>query len=258
VADAVLYETRGKTAYITLNRPEAMNAINAEVLQGLADAWMKVRDDPEVWTAIVTGAGDKAFSAGADLKSMSERRATSDKGEVPPLLGFISSLEVWKPFIAAINGYCLGGGLELALICDIRVATERAIFGFPEVTRAIIPSGGGTQRLPRMVPFGIALESLLTGNHISPQEAYRFGLVNRVVSPAELMPAAEAIASKINENGPLAVRAIKEAAHRGMNMPLDQGLRLENLLSHVVRATEDSREGPSAFAEKRKPVYKGK
>jgi enoyl-CoA hydratase/carnithine racemase len=231
--------------------------MNADVLQGLADIWMTIRDDSEVWVAIVTGAGDKAFSAGADLKSISGRRTAISKVEVPSLLGFLLSLEVWKPFIAAIDGYCLGGGLELALTCDIRVATERAVFGFPEVTRAIIPSGGGTQRLPRMVPFGIALESLLTGDHMSAQEAHHFGLVNRLVSPAELIPTAEAIASKINENGPLAVRAIKEAAHRGVNMPLNQGFRLENLLSHVVRTTEDSKEGPRAFAEKRKPVYRG-
>ena len=258
---AVEFEVKGRTAYITMNRPEQMNAMNLEVWQGLTDAWIRVRDDPEIWTAIVTGAGDKAFSAGADLKEMSENRAMLERGETPPARPEITphrGLEVWKPFIAAINGFCLAGGLETALACDIRIAAEHARFGLSEVTRAIIPGAGGTQRLPRVVPFCKALEILLTGDHIDAQEAYRIGLVNKVVPLAELMPAAEAIANKINENGPLAVRAIKEAAYRGVNMPLAEGLRLERLLSDVIRQTEDSREGPLAFAQKRKPVYRGR
>jgi len=257
----VEFQKKGKIAYITLNRPDQMNSMNVDVWLGMLDSWIRVRDDPEIWTAIVTGAGDKAFSAGADLKEMSENRALIEKGLTPrtrPEIGPMRGLQVWKPFIAAVNGFALGGGFELALACDIRVAAEHARFGFSEVLRAIIPGAGGTQRLPRFAPFGIAMEYLLTGKQMSAQEAYRLGLVNKVVPLKDLMPAAEEIANAINENGPLAVRAIKEAACRGVQMSLDDGLRLENLLSTIVRQSEDAKEGPLAFAQKRKPVYKGR
>jgi len=257
----VEFKKKGRIAYITLNRPDQMNAMNREVWEGMADAWIKVRDDPEVWTAIVTGAGDKAFSAGADLKEMSEQRAMIERGETPrprPESGPMRGLYVWKPFIAAVNGFAMGGGFELALACDIRVAAEHAQFGFSEVLRAIIPGAGGTQRLPRMAPFGMAIDLLLTGRRVDAQEAYRLGIVNKVVPLAKLMSTAEEYANMINENGPLAVRAIKESAYRGIQMSLDNGLRLETLFSQIVRQTEDSREGPLAFAQKRKAVYKGK
>lgn len=258
----VLYEKKGKTAYITLNRPEAMNALSLEVWRAVVEAWIQVRDDPDVWTAIVTGAGDRAFSAGADLKEMSELHAQAEKEgrpfsiDIPRISPMMGNLDVYKPFIAAIQGYCLAGGLEIALCCDIRVAAENASFGFAEVTRAIIPGAGGTQRLPRAIPFGIALELMITGDRINAQEAYRLGLVNKVVPVGQHLAVAEAIANKINENGPLAVRAIKEAAYKGINMTLEQGLRLENLLSFSVHQTADSKEGPTAFAQKRKPEYK--
>lgn len=259
----VLYERKAHIAYITLNRPEVMNAMNREVWEGITDAWIRVRDDPEVWTAIVTGAGEKAFSAGADLKEMAERRALWKKegGEFIPShfrTTPMRGLNVYKPFIAAVNGYCLAGGLELALVCDIRIAAEHATFGLAEVTRAIIPGAGGTQRLPRLIPFNLAMELLVTGDRISAQEAYRIGLVNKVVPMTELMPTAEALANRINENGPMAVRAVKEAAYRGMDMPLAEGLRLELLLSDLVHRTEDAQEGPLAFTENRKPQYKGR
>jgi enoyl-CoA hydratase/carnithine racemase len=239
-----------------------MNAMNSEMWQGMTDAWINVRDDPNVWTAIVTGAGERAFSAGADLKEMAMMQAAmASGGEVPKMVPDVTpmrGIEVYKPFIAAINGYALGGGLELALACDIRIAAEHATLGLSEVQRAIMPGMGGTQRLPRFVPFGMALEILMTGDRISAQEAYRIGLVNRVVPLVELMPTAEALAKRISENGPLAVRAAKEAAYRGVRMSLDEGLRLELLLLQGLIASEDAKEGPVAFAEKRKPQYKGR
>lgn len=258
------YERKGRTAYITLNRPEAFNAVNITVAQELTQAWVNVRDDPEVWTAIVTGTGDRAFSAGYDLKEVNELRTQAEKENRPmvlPVLDMIwpmRGLEVWKPFIAAINGLAFGAGLELALACDIRIAAEHASFGLPEVKQAIIPAGGGTQRLPRLIPFGIALEAILTGDAINAQDAYRLGLVNKVVPKAELMSAAEAMANRINENGPLAVRAAKEAAYRGARVPLDEGLRMETIFFLKAAMSEDAAEGPRAFSEKRKPVYKGR
>ena len=260
----VLYEVRGRTAIITLNRPEAMNAINREVARGLAEAFQDFRNDDESRVAIVTGAGDRAFSAGADLKEMSQRFDRAAQGERrdpfwgPGTVTLFRGLEMWKPIIAAVNGYCLAGGLELALACDIRVAAEHATFALTEVSRGIIPAGGGTQRLPRAVPLGIALEMLFTGDRIDAREACRIGLVNRVVPLADLMPAAEALARRICQNAPLSVRAIKEAALRGLNVPLDQGLRIEAFLARIILTTEDSREGPRAFAEKRPPEYKGR
>lgn len=259
----VLYEKRGKIAYITLNRPEAMNALSREVFRLLREAWMGVRDDDEVWVAIITGAGDKAFCAGGDLKEISQaaqaaRRAGRPRAGLAPDVIPMRGLEVWKPFIAAINGATLGGGLELAMACDIRIAVADAVFGLPEVKRSLLPGAGGTQRLPRLVPFGIALEMLLTGDPISAQEAYRLGLVNRVVPRSKLMPTAEALAHKITGNGPLAVRVAKEAAYRGLDMPMHKGLALERVLMRSLRQTEDAAEGPLAFAQKRTPVYKAK
>jgi enoyl-CoA hydratase len=165
---------------------------------------------------------------------------------------------VYKPFIAAVNGVATGGGLELAMACDIRIAADNARLGLREVVQSLMPGAGGTQRLPRFVPFGVAMEILMTGDFISAEEAYRIGLVNRVVPQAELMSAAEALAQRINENGPLAVRSAKEAAYRGIRMPLDEGLRFEFLMLQSLLMSEDAKEGPTAFAQKRKPEYKGK
>lgn len=259
----LIFEKRDRIAYITLNRPEKMNAMSRAVMQGLNDAWMRIRDESDIWCAIFTGAGDRAFSAGADLQEMSNIPSAGDADDsvtadrVQPQLLW-KTLEVWKPMIAAVNGYCLAGGLELAMACDFIVASEQASFGLAEVTRAIIPVGGGTQRLPRLVPFRRALELLLPGDRIDAQEAYHIGLVNRVVPRSELMPAAEELANKINNNGPLAVRAIKELAYKGIDMPIEQGLRLESLMSDRIRMTEDAKEGPLAFTEKRTAVYKGR
>lgn len=262
----VLYEKRDKIAIVTINRPEAMNAIDLETHWELIDVWTSIRDDPAVWVAILTGAGEKSFSAGADLKklipqvvgrdvSVAEAReqATKEFG----LGGITRGLQIWKPLIAAINGFCLAGGLELALACDLRVAAEHATFGQTEVRWAIIPGAGGTQRLPRAVPLAKAMEMILMGEMISAQEAHRVGLVNRVVPAAEVMPTALKWAETIMERGPLAVRAAKEAVVRGLGMNLEDGLRLEQMLSLTLRGTQDAVEGPKAFAEKRKPVFKG-
>ena len=258
-----IFKTTNHIAYITLNRPEKMNAMNQEILKGLDDAWMQIRDDSDIWCAIVNGAGDRAFSAGVDLQEISDIAHIADSGDLPaaqklqPQLLW-KTLEVWKPIIAAVNGYCLAGGLELALACDFIIASENASFGLPEVSRAIIPVGGGTQRLPRVVHFRKALEMLLTGDRIDAQEAYNIGLVNNVVQHSKLMSTCDELANKINGNGPLAVRAIKELAYKGMNMTLDQGLNFEKLVSDRISTTEDAKEGPLAFTEKRKAAYKGR
>lgn len=256
----VIYEKKGPIAYITLNRPEVLNALNLNAWNGLAEAWMNVRDDPDVWIAIVTGSGEKAFCAGQDLKELNEwmmvpedSRPPSPVPDATPMRG----LEVWKPFIAAINGICTGGGLELAMACDIVIAADNARLGLAEVKQALIPGMGGTQRLPRSVPFRWALQLLMTGDFIDAKEAYRIGLVNQVVPLAELMPTAKALAQRICENGPLAVRAVKEAAYRGLDKSLSDGLQLEQDILDRLAETEDLKEGPRAFAEKRKPIYRG-
>jgi E-phenylitaconyl-CoA hydratase len=227
----------------------------------LHNALLDFRDDPEVWVSIISGAGDRAFSSGHDLKedtvSGFEEAMTTSFWR-PGTATIYGTLEIWKPIIAAIHGYCLAGGLELALACDMRIAADNAQFGMSEVLRALVPGGGGVQRLPRIVPLGIAMELLLTRDMIDAQEAYRIGLVNKVVPLAELLPTAEKLARKICDNGPLTVRAIKESAIRGLDVPLEYALRLNATLTHINHTTEDSMEGPRAFIEKRKPVYKGR
>ena len=261
----IIYEKKDKIAIVTINRPEAMNAIDPETTEELAKAWMDFRDDPNLWVGILTGAGDKAFSAGADLKklipfmaqmSTFERREREEK--FPGLGGITRGLSIWKPIIAAINGFCLAGGLEMALACDIRVAADHSTFGLMEVSRGIIPGAGGTQRLPRMIPLAKAMEMILLAQRIDAQEALRLGLLNRVVPAAEVMPTAMKIADALLQNGPLAVRAAKEAVIRGLSMPLEEGLRLEGVLQSYLLKTEDAVEGPKAFAEKRKPQFKAK
>src|SRR5215468_5921599 len=229
---SVLYEHKDRIVTITMNRPDAMNAIDLDTNQALIEAWTRFRDDDTAWVAILTGAGDKAFSAGADLKKMIPAAFGSSRGgrghNDYGLGGITRGLEIWKPMIAAVNGYALAGGLELALACDLRVAAEHATFGLTEVRWAIMPGAGGTQRLPRAVP------------------------------PAQVRPTAHRWAQTLCERGPLAVRAAKEAVIRGLSLPLADGLRLEAFLSGTLRGTEDAAEGPRAFAEKRKPVFKAR
>ncbi len=259
---SVLYEQKDRIVTITINRPEAMNAIDPETGQALIEAWTRFRDDDSAWVAILTGAGEKSFSAGADLKKMIPAAfATSGGGRGRDdygLGGITRGLEIWKPMIAAVNGFCLAGGLEQALACDLRVAAPHATFGLTEVRWAIIPGAGGTQRLPRAIPPAKAMEMILMAKTLTAEEALRYGLVNAVVPLAELMPIARRWAEAICELGPLAVRAAKEAILRGSTMPLADGLRLEALLSRTLRGTEDAVEGPKAFAEKRKPAFKAR
>jgi len=252
------YEKDGKIAVFTINRPEAMNAMNMEGIRELLEAMTNFRDDPELLVGIITGAGDRAFCGGADIKDtltfMKEHR--EDQGAFPPTI--MRGLELWKPLIAAINGMAVGGGLEIAMACDIRIASETARLGTPEVNLGLIPGWGGTQRLPRMVPWCKAAEILLTGRVIDAGEAYRIGLVNKVVPQAEVMNTAKEWAQVICQAAPLSVRAVKEAMVRGYSMSLEDGLKLENSLVAYLLGTEDFTEGTTAFVEKRKPDYKAK
>jgi enoyl-CoA hydratase/carnithine racemase len=255
----ILYAKKGHLAYITINRPDRRNAIDPATSAELKTAFEEFKADDDAWVAILSGAGDQAFSAGADLIAMAKSLAGGDDG-VPlntPFGGITRGYECWKPIVAAINGYCLAGGMELALACDVRVASEDAVFGLPEPRRAIIPGAGGTQRLPRAVPWAFAMELLLTGGRFDAATALSFGLVSRVVPKGDVMSAAEEIAGQILECGPLAVRAIKEAAVRGREMTLEDGLRLESQFAGKIFRTRDALEGPRAFSEKRSPVYKG-
>lgn len=258
--EKITYEQDGRLALITINRPDVLNCIDPQTSYELHTAFTDFRDNDDLWVVILTGAGEKAFSTGNDLVAMAKMMAGDRGPEVPraPFGGITRDFECWKPMIAAINGYCLAGGMEIAASCDIRVAAEHAQFGVPEVTRAIIPGASGTQRLPRMLPKGIALEMLMTGARFDAQWALRYGLVNYVVPADQVMPKARELAEAISQNGPLAVRAVKESALRGLDLPLSDGLKQENEFSRRVMASEDAREGPRAFAEKRPPEYKGR
>lgn len=254
----VEYEKNGKIAIFTLNRPKAFNSQNLQLLQELHDAMVDFRDDPGLYVGIITGAGDKAFCAGADIKEilgfLKENRNKYWALPTTPSRG----MDIWKPLIAAVNGLALGGGLELTMACDIRIASESALFGVPEVKLGILPGAGGTQRLSRMLPWCKAAELLFTGRPIDAQEAYRIGLVNEVVPPDKVMESAMKWAKRISEVSPLAVQAVKEAMVRGSNMTLDDGLRLEDTLENYLLGTEDFEEGTKAFLEKRKPEFKGR
>ena len=255
----VIYDVEDKVARVTINRPEAMNAMDADVYAELSRAWTDVRDNPDVWVAIITGAGEKAFTAGADLKTrITQTRERADFFLTQRDMILNRGLDVWKPVIAAVNGYCLAGGMTLLFATDIRIAASHAVFEISEVKRGILPGNGGTQRALRQLPYAIAMEMLLLGRRLTADEALGYGLVNRVVPLAELMPTAEAYAQKLCENGPLALRAVKELAIRSQSVPLEHGLRLEEAFQEFLRTTEDAKEGPRAFAEKRKPAYKAR
>ena len=256
--DEIIYEKKGRIAYITFNRPEVLNPIHVAMRKRLAEIWVDIDGDPNIWVGILTGAGDRAFSVGADLKERAGGgAATEEYMRLWYPTEVTRGLRNSKPMIAAINGYCLAGGQEIALACDIRICSENAQFGAPEVRWNLL-HGYGTLRLVRAIPLAVAMEMLLSGDRISAQEAYRIGLVSRVVPQTELMPTAEKIANKICENGPLAVRVTKELAYRGLEVPLEERLRLHNALAMPVYASEDTKEGPRAFTEKRPPKYKGR
>jgi enoyl-CoA hydratase/carnithine racemase len=250
----VIFEKNGPVAYVTINRPERLNACDFDTYGLLADYWRQFRDDPELRVAILTGTGERAFCAGSDVKSNYVERPGVEPHNAP----FAVMFDLYKPIIAAINGHANGGGLEQALACDIRVAAEHAQFGLGEVRLGWLPGGGGTQRLPRLIPLGRALELLYTGNRIGAAEALRLGLVDYVVPKNQLMEKCEAIAAEICKSAPLAVQRIKQAALRGLDMPLGDGLKLERELYEWLQKTEDAREGAVAFTEKRPPYWKGR
>ena len=250
----VLFEKRGQVAYVTINRPERLNACDADTYAALAAAWTRYQSDDEMRVAILTGTGDRAFCAGSDIRAESFGRADLAPGN--GLFPVMNALE--KPVIAAINGHCNGGGLEQALACDIRVAAEHAQFGLGEVLLGVLPGGGGTQRLPRLIPLGRALELLYTGARIDAAEALRLGLVDHVVPATQLQEKCATIALAICRGAPLAVEKIREAALRGLDRPLAEGLALEAELFDFLRATADAKEGAQAFAEKRPPHWQGR
>src|SRR5580698_2290013 len=255
----LLYEKKGPIAYVTLNRPKVLNALNQKTWENLHAAFEDVRDDPAIRGAILTGAGEKAFIAGADISEIAqisavEAQKSSRYGQ--SVLDVIENLG--KPVIAAVNGFALGGGCETAMACTIRIAAESAKFGQPEVTLGILPGGGGTQRLPRLVGKGRALQLILSGEMISAQEAYRIGLVNEVVPAANLIARAEEILKQIASNAPVAVRLSLEAVNRGMDTSQSEGFALEASYFGLCAATDDEKEGTSAFLEKRAPQFHGR
>jgi enoyl-CoA hydratase len=265
----LIYEKRDGVAYVTFNRPDRHNAIDPETLVRLAEAWLDFEADDDARVAIVTGAGEKAFCAGADLGRLiplyTRARQPEDEWDrrvldEPELRRVMMMRDhpIYKPVIAAVNGFCLAGGTEMLLATDIRIASPNATFGLMEVKRAIVPGAGSMARLPRQLPFAKAMEILLVGDAISAEEAHRIGLVNYVVPAEELMPTAEKFARKIAENGPLAVRKIKEAVIRSSGVPLAEAWGIENDVAREVMRSEDAKEGPRAFMEKRPPRYTGR
>jgi enoyl-CoA hydratase/carnithine racemase len=254
-----LYEKKGPIAYVTVNRPKVLNALNTSTWADLQTAFEDAKADASVLGVILTGAGDKAFIAGADISELAHVEAfdaeeSSRFGQ--GVLDFIENLG--KPVIAAINGFALGGGCETAMACTIRIAVEHAKFGQPEVKLGLLPGGGGTQRLPRLVGKGRALQLILTGETISAQEAYRIGLVNEVVAAADLITRAETILKQIAANAPIAVKFSLQAANRGLETSQSEGLALEASYFGICAATEDKKEGTSAFLEKRAPKFHGR
>ena len=260
----IIYETTDHIAQITLNRPEANNAINEELARELGDICQIINQDEDIRLVVITGAGDKAFSSGSDLRQLIHGLAES---EIPPraeledigkrysVATAIAGID--RPVIAAINGDALGQGLELALGCDIRIASDEAHFGFPHTALGLTPMDGGTQRLPRIVGKGKALEMVLTAETMDAQEAQRIGLVNRVVPKKELIPEVEKLARGMAARGPIALRFAREAVNKGLDLTLEQGLRLEADLYFLLHTTEDRTEGITAFLEKRLPQFNG-
>ena len=254
----LLVETRQGIGYVTLNRPRVLNALNQATLRELGACFEQLAQDDQVRAVILTGAGEKAFAAGADINELATQTPAGGKAFSLAGQAVMNRIEnLGKPVIAAINGYALGGGCELAMASTLRIASKRARLGQPEVKLGIIPGYGGTQRLARLVGTGRALGLVLTGEPITAQEALRIGLVNEVVPPAELLPRCEALAGQILANGPVAVRLAMEAVHRGPNTPLGEGLFLEATLFGLCCATEDMKEGTRAFLEKRAPRFGG-
>lgn len=255
----ILVEKKNAIAYVTVNRPKVLNALNMATMEELRAAFHDIKQDTSIRVAILTGSGDKAFVAGADIGELAKHDAVSGKQYTHRGQSVLNLIEnLGKPVIACINGFALGGGCEIAMAATIRLASENAQLGQPEVKLGIIPGYGGTQRLPRLVGKGIAMQLVLGGEMITAQEAHRIGLVNEVTALADLVPRAEAIAQKIIANAPLAVQYAMEAVNKGMQMTLEEGLYLEATLFGVCCATEDKREGTTAFLEKRRAHFNGR
>ena len=254
----IIYKKEGPVAVLTINREPQLNAVNAQTSSEMYRAWEDFRDDSNVRVCILTGAGAKSFSTGMDLVATSRGENQFEGGRPVPFGGFTKRMPIYKPIIAAIHRYCLAGGMELALNRDLPLCTPEARFGLPEVRWAIMPGAGGTQRLPRAIPQALANYMILTADQIDAETAFRAGLVSHIVPLPELMDKAHQIANTICERGPLAVRTAKEAIQRGLDMPMDHGLAYEDVLLARLMATEDAKEGPRAFAEKRKPDFKGR
>jgi enoyl-CoA hydratase len=255
----LLYEKKESIAVITINRPALRNALNALTVRELGTAFEQAKGDHDIRVVILTGAGEKAFVAGADINELAVQTPVGGKAYASAGQTVFDSIEnLGKPVIAAVNGYALGGGCELAMACTFRMASENAVLGQPEVKLGIIPGYGGSQRLPRLVGKGRAMQILLTGEMVSAADAFRMGLVNQVVPQAELMAASEGIAKKIIANAPIAVKFVLEAVHRGMEMTQAEGQFLEATLFGLCCATEDMKEGTKAFLEKRPAQFKGR
>jgi enoyl-CoA hydratase len=256
--ETLLVERRDRVAIITINRPEKRNALNIQTREEGAAALDELREDSSVGVVVFTGAGDKAFVAGADIAEFAGRTAITQR-EVMLGRSLFTAIDSFpKPVIAMVNGYCLGGGCELALACDLRIASETASFGQPEINLGIIPGGGGTQRLTRLVGEGKAMELILTGDIIDARTAFNLGLVNMVVPAADLEGKTMEIANRISEKSPIALRMAKEAVKLASRSNLDEGLRREVDLFALCFSSEDKDEGVQAFLEKRKPAFKGK
>lgn len=254
----VLYERDGPVATITYNRPDALNAVNAELRRDLNQAWERFRDEEDAWVAIVTGAG-RAFCAGADMKDGAGAAGTwpGSFWEIPTVNSFESGLELWKPTIAAVNGHCLGYGLTLATACDFVIASERATFGFPEV-RLGVPTIVGALRTPAKIGWANAMELLLTGDRVAAARAHEMGLVWRVVPHDEVMAEAHTLADRLLQAAPLAARATKEMAARGRRLPWTEAVRFGETMRRVAAATDDAREGLAAARERRAPQWRGR
>ncbi|AVJ29234.1 enoyl-CoA hydratase/isomerase family protein [Achromobacter spanius] len=253
------YVVEDGIAVITINRPERMNAMDLDHYQALSAAWQRVRDDDAVRVAIITGAGDRAFTAGADIKTFVSAPTPLEQMWLTQRDQLLNrGLEVWKPVIAAVNGLSLGGGTTLLFATDIRVAADHATFSLAEVKRGIVAGNGGTQRVMSQIPYALAMELTLTGDAIDAQTALRWGLINKVVPREQLMDAAMDYARRIAANAPLAVQAAKELALRSRDMDLQTGLRVELLVNRLLQETDDAKEGPAAFAEKRPARFQGR
>ena len=255
----VLYEKKGPIAYVIINRPKVLNALNQAVFSELREVFEDARDDSTIRGIILTGSGDKAFAAGADIAEMAKSTAFEAEKSTRHAQAVTEIMEnLGKPVIAAVNGFALGGGCELAMACTFRIASENAKFGQPEVKIGIMPGAGGTQRLPRLIGKGRALQLILTGEIINAQEAYRTGLVNEVVASAELIPRVEAILNQIISNAPFGVKFSIDAVNKGLDASVSEGLLIEASFFALCAGTEDKKEGTSAFLQKRAPQFQGR